>query len=181
MHRRVASAILLLWLVLPGLALAQSGSLGESPALVVKRYVTLDKKGARLDAPSFETLTPYIDWREEPLWGRIVVIDDVTVADDYRQWEIVNALEVVVPATFHVLGAVYMETASFVPDAATEEVRFRVKEVRAKWRIVEPVIPPHVGLKRLIDMVRVEELKETNAEKRGALAALRETLRKAAR
>lgn len=159
-------------------AWAQSGSFDQSPTAIVKRYVTLDKKGARMDAMSFETLVPYIDWREEPVWGRVVVIQDVTVPDDYRQWEVVNELEVVIPVTFRVLGAIYLETASFVPEATTEEVRFRIKGLRSKWRIVEPMIPPHVGLKRMVDLVREAELKEKDAEKRAALAALGETLRK---
>jgi hypothetical protein len=157
---------------------AQSGSLVQSPTVIVKRYVTLDKKGARMDAMSFETLVPYIDWKEEPLWGRVVVIQDVTVPEDYRQWEVVNQLEVVIPVTFTVLGSVYLETAAFVPEVTTEEVRFRVKAVRSKWRIVEPMIPPHVGLKRMIDLVREAEVKETDDEKRGILTALGETLRK---
>ena len=42
----------------------------------------------------------------------------------------------------------------------------------------EPMIPPHVGLKRMVDLVREAELKEKDAEKRAALAALGETLRK---
>ncbi|MEQ1793182.1 MAG: hypothetical protein ABL970_03240 [Nitrospira sp.] len=179
MRRRTFVLIALVALLAsPGLALAQSGSLDQSPTAVVKRYVTLDKKGARMDAMSFETLVPYIDWTEEPLWGRVVVIQEVTVPEDYRQWDVVNKLEVVIPATFAVLGSVYLETASFVPAATTEEVRFRVKAVRSKWRIVEPMIPPHIGLKRMIDLVREAEIKETDAEKRGSLAALGETLRK---
>ena len=80
--------------------------------------------------------------------------------------------------SFTVLGSVYMETASFVSQAMSEEVRFRVKGLRSKWRIVEPVIPPHVGLKRMIDLVREAEVKETDAGKRAGLAALGETLRK---
>jgi len=178
MRRSSALIALLVLLCGPVLALAQSGSLDQSPAAIVKRYVGLDKKGARMDAMSFETLVPYIDWTEEPLWGRVVVIQDVTVSEDYRKWEVVNQLEVVIPATFTVLGSVYLETAAFVPSAITEEVRFRVKAVRSKWRIVEPVIPPHIGLKRMIDLVREAEVKETDAEKRGILAALGETLRK---
>ncbi|MEK7336312.1 MAG: hypothetical protein AAB111_02445 [Nitrospirota bacterium] len=178
MRRSSALIALLALLCGPVPALAQSGSLDQSPTAVVKRYVGLDKKGARMDAMSFETLVPYIDWKEEPLWGRIVVIQDVTVPEDYRKWEVVNQLEVVIPATFTVLGSVYLETAAFVPEAITEEVRFRVKAVRSKWRIVEPVIPPHIGLKRMIDLVREAEVKETDAEKRGILAALGETLRK---
>ena len=177
---RGSSALIALLVLLcgPVLALAQSGSLDQSPTAIVKRYVGLDKKGARMDAMSFETLVPYIDWTEEPLWGRVVVIQDVTVPEDYRKWEVVNQLEVVIPVTFTVLGSVYLETASFVPEAIAEEVRFRVKAVRSKWRIVEPVIPPHIGLKRMIDLVREAEVKETDAEKRGILAALGEALRK---
>lgn len=178
MRRSSALIALLVLLCGPVPALAQSGSLDQSPTTIVKRYVGLDKKGARMDAMSFETLMPYIDWTEEPLWGRVVVIQDVTVPEDYRKWEVVNQLEVVIPATFTVLGSVYLETAAFVPEAITEEVRFRVKAVRSKWRIVEPVIPPHIGLKRMIDLVREAEIKETDAQKRAGLAALGETLRK---
>ena len=179
MRRRILLLMVLVALLAgPARALAQSGSLDQSPAAVVKRYVTLDKKGARMDAMSFETLVPYIDWTEEPLWGRVVVIQEVTVPEDYRQWEVVDKLEVVIPVTFTVLGSVYLETAAFVPDATTENVRFRVKGVRSKWRIVEPVIPPHIGLKRMIDLVREAEVKETDAEKRAGLVALGETLRK---
>lgn len=178
MRRPSVLIALLVLLSSPVPVLAQSGSLDQSPTAIVKRYVTLDKKGARMDAMSFETLVPYIDWTEEPLWGRVVVIQDVTVPEDYRQWEVVNKLEVVIPVTFTVLGSVYLETAAFVPGVTTEEVRFRVKAVRTKWRIVEPVIPPHIGLKRMIDLVRDAEVKETDAEKRGTLAALGETLRK---
>ena len=178
LRRSSAFIALLVLLCIPVPALAQSGSLDQSPTAIVKRYVGLDKKGARMDAMSFETLVPYIDWTEEPLWGRVVVIQDVTVPEDYRKWEVVNKLEVVIPTTFTVLGSVYLETAAFVPDAITEEVRFRVKAVRSKWRIVEPVIPPHIGLKRMIDLVREAEVKETDTEKRGILAALGETLRK---
>ena len=179
MRRQILALIALLLLSgspVPGLA--QSGSLNQSPTVIVKRYVTLDKKGARMDAMSFETLAPYIDWKEEPLWGRVVVIQEAAVSEDYRQWEVVNSLEVVVPVTFTVLGSVYLETASFVPEATAEEVRFRVKAVSNKWRIVEPVIPPHIGLKRMVDLVREAEVKETDTEKRAGLAALGETLRK---
>ncbi len=178
-HGAVAVALLAGIAVPAGLSFAQSGSLSNSPTLVVKRYVTLDQKGARLDAMSFDTLVPYIDWKEEPAWGRVVIVQDAIVADDYRQWEVVNRFEVVIPVTFRVLGAVYLETAAFVPEERTEEVRFRVRAVRSRWRIVEPVIPPHIGLKRMQNFVREAELKEPDAEKRGLLAALGETLRKA--
>jgi hypothetical protein len=156
-----------------------SGSLKRSPAEVVKRYVLLDQKGARLDAPSFDTLTPYINWKEEPAWGRVVVVEKTDVPDDYRKWEILNNLEVVIPVTFQVRGAVYLESATFIPEDTTEEVRFHVKVVGNYWRIVSPIIPPHVGLKRMVSFVREAEANEENKTHRTELASLIDSLRKA--
>jgi hypothetical protein len=156
-----------------------SGSLKRSPAEVVKRYVLLDQKGARLDAPSFDTLTPYINWKEEPAWGRVVVVEKTDVPDDYRKWEILNNLEVVIPVTFHVRGAVYLENATFIPEDTTEEVRFHVKVVGNYWRIVSPIIPPHVGLKRMVSFAREAEANEQDKTHRTELASLIDSLRKA--
>jgi len=177
-HYLVALAVLAL--AVPSNAqLSPSGSMRRSPAEVVKRYVLLDQKGARLDAPSFDTVMPYIDWKEEPAWGRVVVVQETTVPEDYRKWEILNNLEVIIPVTYHVRGAVYLETATFVPEETTEEVRFHVKVVANYWRIVDPVIPPHVGLKRMMNFVREAETNEQDEAHRKILAALGESLRKA--
>jgi hypothetical protein len=162
-----------------GHALAQSGSSDHPPTDIIKRYVLLDQKGARLDAMSFDTLTPYVDWREEPTWGRVVVIQEATIPEDHRQWDVINKLEVIIPVTFRVLGSVYLETAVFVPDETVEEVRFHVKARYGKWKIIEPVIPPHVGLKRMVNFVREAEQQESDGVKRAALVALEESLRKA--
>ena len=173
-------AIVILSLIVPSsTALAESGSLKKSPAEIVKRYVSLDQKGARLDAMSFDTLRPYIDWKHEPAWGRVVVIQEVEVPEDYRKWEIINNLEVVIPVTFRVRGSVYLETAAFVPEEKTEEVRFHVKAVRSNWRIIAPVIPPHIGLKRMVNFVREAEFREQDETQRGMLTALGDSLRKA--
>ncbi|MEK6586717.1 MAG: hypothetical protein AABZ24_10235, partial [Nitrospirota bacterium] len=86
-------ALVILALAVPSNAqLSPSGSMRRSPVEVVKRYVHLDQKGARLDAPSFDTVIPYIDWKEEPAWGRVVIIQETTVPEDYRKWEILNNL-----------------------------------------------------------------------------------------
>lgn len=177
-HFLIASAILVLSVPLHA-QLSPSGSMRRSPAEVVKRYVLLDQKGARLDAPSFETVTPYIDWREEPAWGRVVIIQKTTVPEDYRNWEILNNLEVIIPVTFQVRGAVYLETATFVPEDTTEEVRFHVKIVENYWRIIDPMIPPHVGLKRMVSFTREAETNEQDEARRRILAALVQSLQKA--
>ncbi|HKY71298.1 MAG TPA: hypothetical protein VJL88_05215 [Nitrospira sp.] len=167
LHLRIASE-----------AVAQTGALSHSPAEIVKKYFELDQKGAKLDAMSFEALAPYRGWETEPVWGKIIVIREFSVAEHHRDWEIVNRLEVVIPVTFQVLGAVYLETAGFLPEASVEEIHVRVKSVRNRWRIIEPVLPPHVGQKRMINFVREAWVKETEPAKRETLAALQNELRK---
>ena len=162
-----------------GDGLAQTGSLQHSPAEVVKRYLALDYKGARLDAMSVETVASYTSWHEEPTWGHVVVTQGFVVAEQYRQWEVIDRLEVVIPVTFQVIGSVYFETAGFVQEAGAEEIRFRVKAVKDRWRIVEPMLPPHVGQKRMVNVVREAWVKETDPAKRDRLGALQDELRKA--
>lgn len=176
---RVSSLTLcLLWMSVAGV-FAQTGGLDHSPTEIVKKYFELDQKGAKLDSLSFEALAPYRDWQEEPAWGRIVVIRGFSVAEHYRQWEVVDRLEVVIPVTFEVVGSVYLETAGFVPESSVEEIRVRVKSVRNRWKIIEPVLPPHVGQKRMINFVREAWVKETEPVKRESLAGLQDELRKA--
>jgi hypothetical protein len=54
-----------------------------------------------------------------------------------------------------------------------------VEAVRNRWRIVAPVIPPHVGLKRMLNVVRDAGIHEQDVSRRAALAALEDSLRKA--
>jgi hypothetical protein len=157
----------------------QSGSLKRSPVEVVKRYVRLDQKGARLEPIGFDVLAPYIDWTEEPSWDHVVVIQEADVPEDYRKWVIIDNLDVIIPVTFRVRGSVNLKSAVFVPEDKTEEVRFHVKAVRNIWRIVEPVIPPHIGVPRMVNFAREAALHEKDEAQRGTLAALEGSLRKA--
>ena len=161
-----------------GAAWAQTGGLSHSPAEIVKKYFELDQKGAKLDSMSFEALAPFRSWDTEPIWGKVVVIREFSVAEHHRDWEVVNRLEVVIPVTFQVIGSVYLETAGFLPETSVEEIRVRVKSVKNRWRIIEPMLPPHVGQKRMINYVKEAWVKETEPAKRESLATLQSELRK---
>ena len=84
----------------------------------------------------------------------------------------------VIPVTFQVIGSVYLETAGFLPEPSVEEIHVRVRSVRNRWRIIEPVLPPHVGQKRMINFAKEAWVKETEPAKRESLAALHSELRK---
>lgn len=168
------------WLMIStAVSFAQTNSISHSPAKVVEKYFALDNKGVRLDATSFESVASLVDWQEEPVWRKVIVINGFTVPDDFRKWEIVNSLEVLVPVEFHVLGVMYLDSAGFVPEPGTEQVRVRLKVQGARWKIMEPVLPPHVGQKRMISFVRQALLEEKDGGRQASLAALQAELRKA--
>jgi hypothetical protein len=170
----------LVWLMTSAAgSLAQTNSITHSPAKVVEKYFALDNKGARLDATSFESVAGLVDWKEEPVWGKVIVISGFTVPDDFRKWEIVTKLEVLVPVEFRVLGVMYLHSAGFVPEHGTEHVMVRLKVQGARWKIMEPIVPPHVGQKRMLNYVREALLDEKDGARQVALAALQAELRKA--
>lgn len=171
--------IALFLLVLPTDGLAQTGSIVHDPTDMLVKYLGLDIKGVRLDAFSQEVLAPYIAWKDEPIWGRTVVITSYEVIDDFKQWTVVSQSEAVIPVEYKVLGSVYWEKASFLPEPRVERIGFRVKIVGDRWRIAEPILPPHVGQKRMINYVRQALLDEKDQAKAATLETLLDDLKKA--
>lgn len=172
-------AIALFLLVLPTDGPAQTGSIVHDPTDMVDKYLKLDIKGVRLDAISQEALAPYITWKDEPIWGRTVVITSYEVINDFKQWTVVSQSEAIIPVEYKVLGSVYWEKASFLPEPNVERVGFRVKIVGDRWRIMEPILPPHVGQKRMINYVRQALLDEKDQAKAATLETLWDDLKKA--
>jgi len=159
--------------------LAQTGSIVHDPSDMVDKYLELDIKGVRLDAISQEALAPYITWKDEPIWGRTVVITSYQVINDFKQWMVVSQSEAVIPVEYKVLGSVYWEKASFLPEPRVERIGFRVKIVGDRWRIAEPILPPHIGQKRMINYVRQALLDEKDQAKTATLETLLDDLKKA--
>ncbi|MEK7294434.1 MAG: hypothetical protein AAB049_05595 [Nitrospirota bacterium] len=158
---------------------AQTGSIVHDPTDMLDKYLGLDIKGVRLDAISQEALAPYIAWKDEPIWGRTVVITTYEVINDFKQWTVVSQSEAIIPVEYMVLGSVYWEKASFLPEPQVERVGFRVKIVGDRWRIAEPILPPHVGQKRMINYVRQAILDEKDQAKTATLETLLDDLKKA--
>ena len=168
----------LMMLVAPQSTSALTGDITQDPSKIVEKYVSLDSRGARLEARSFEVLRPYINWNEEPAWGSIVVISDYQVIDDVTQWNIINKLEAFIPVTYQVVGYMNWVTASFYAESTKETQQFHIKEFQNQWRIVAPLIRPHVGKNRLLDYVRLERLNEESEKKKAILRRLEEQLGK---
>ncbi len=155
---------------------ALTGDITKDPADVVKKYVELDFKGARLEAGTQEVLFPYIAWEGEPAWGTVVVVDRYDVLDHTSDWSILSLLEVLIPVDYRVLGTMYWHTAAFLPEHRVERVSFHVKGHAHRWRLIAPQIPPHVGVKRMINFVRHAMLQERDPLRLEKLTALRDQL-----
>jgi hypothetical protein len=76
-----------------------------------------------------------------------------------------------------VLGSLYLERAVFLSEPLIDRIGFRVKAIDGLWRVVEPMIPPHVGQKRIINYVKQAIVEETDRSRLAALTALRDELR----
>lgn len=163
-------------LAIPQGGRAITGDLKKDPADLVRKYVSLDARGARLEAITWEALKPYINWTQEPVWGHLLVIEGYEVVDDVKQWNILSPVEAVIPVKYRVLGVLYWDSAAFLPEPQVEEVGFRVKAVGDRWRIVDPIVPPHVGRKRMINYVRQAILDEQDPGRLARLTALRDQL-----
>ena len=162
--------------VIPGELWGFTGDLTRDPSDVVKAYLRLDSKGVRLEAISQETLRPYIDWSEEPTWAKVIVMKQFEVIEDVEKWEIINSLEMRIPVTYEVVGTLYWETGAFVEGRHTERAWFHVKGFEDRWRIIAPQIPPHVKVKRMVNIVRQAILEESVPQRKDILVSLREEL-----
>ena len=145
---------------------AISGYITEDPAKILQKYLSLDKKGVRLEAHSWQVVRPFVAWLEEPVWGQVVVISRYEVVDDVSQWEILGVLEAKIPVIFEVLGTMHWERVTYVTNPHREIQYFHLKAVEDRWQIVGPQLPPHVGRQRLVDFVRWAELNEPGPERK---------------
>lgn len=175
MNRVLLGGLICLMIGLLGLI----GDIRHDPADILDKYMSLDKKGARLEASSLEVLKPYRAWTDEPAWGQVVVITEFKVSHDITEWEVIGSQEAKIPVTFQVVGAMHWESATFLLEPRNETIFFRVRAYEKQWKIVEPMILPHVGIKRLQDFVRYALLHEEGAERRDRLQTLLESLKDA--
>lgn len=145
---------------------AINGYITEDPTKILQKYLSLDKKGVRLEAHSWQVVRPFVAWLEEPVWGQVVVISRYEVVDDVSQWEILGVLEAKIPVIFEVLGTMHWERVTYVTNPHREIQYFHLKAVEDRWQIVGPQLPPHVGRQRLVDFVRWAELNESWPERK---------------
>jgi hypothetical protein len=112
-------------------------------------------------------------------WGIAIIIDGYDVAEDVKTWQVLNSMEVLIPVNYKVLGTMEWAAVSYKPEPHVEHTLFRVKVIGDRWRIIDPILPPHVTQKRMINIVRQAIMQETDQARLTRLTQLRDDLRKA--
>ena len=176
MRRMIYFALLCGLIFLSSDGQAQTGALSKDPTIILKKYLELDLKGARLSSFTWESQRPYVAWKEEPVWGQLVVVGGYNVIEEIDEWDVKNNLDTVIPVEYKVLGSLYLEKAVFLSEPRVDRIGFRVKAVNGVWRVVDPIIPPHVGRKRVMNYVKQAIIEETNRSRLTALTALRDDM-----
>ncbi len=127
-------------------ASAQSLPLGlrstrEPSRAVVGKYCRMDYQGFRLTKDTWPRLKAVTTWKDNPDW------QGFTVISQYELLEVDEGLRAAaVSVRYNVVGR-FEIGLGYVPDRASEQVNFVLKEEEGDWKIdkQDPPINPHVS------------------------------------
>lgn len=125
------------WVYLSPLLLFAQKSI--PPAEVVRAFCKLDFEGARLEAANYPKIAKLYSWKGEPGWDTALIVKSFRVKPVANNG---NTASVIVEYTQ------YGELAGeeFHLKEGANAARFKLKKISGSWRIIAPVIPPHVSV-----------------------------------
>jgi hypothetical protein len=109
-----------------------------SPKEVVKAYCQLDLQGARLASSGFPELANLYAWEEEPGWDTAIIVKSFQVKSVKT-----NGNNATVVVEYVQLGNMAGETLTL--KQGDDQISFKLKKSSGSWRIVAPVMAPHVS------------------------------------
>lgn len=123
------------------LGFAVTAYAGKGAEEVVRQYYTQDFRGDRLSADTYDNMKPLFDWgpdRDEPGWDIAFIVDGIRV---YNIRKIRND-EQEVAVRYSVIGKLSNDI-TFIK--FIELVEYKVKFINGEWKIVSPIIYPHIS------------------------------------
>lgn len=154
----------------------------DNPKEIVELFCTEDSKGVRFSSATRRTLNTLIAWEGEPGWESISLIDSfsiITVSEEGN-----NAKVKVQYRVYGVLRGFNWEPNNpdeEAPSAINEIIEFNLSKIQDSWKIVEPVIQPHISIEAALS--HFEQRKGRRAGRPGAsqwdnaIASLKELIR----
>ena len=141
----------LIWLIALATSTAPQIDL-TTPRGVVTEFCRLDANGARLSTAAYRKINPLVAWPEEPGWDTAVVIGGYETSKASFDGDGERATVVV---SYEVLGVLSGERwyplERIEPDSIfhrfiARQVTYTVEQNGNSWRLVGPVVHPHVDL-----------------------------------
>jgi hypothetical protein len=129
----------------------------------VREYCRLDYMGGRLAHDTWIRMQPLTTWKDNPDWHSVTVVSRYDMGDSS---ESIHSARISVH--YQVIGR-FAPGIGFTPDAASEDVDFRVKEVDGDWLIdsADPLVP-HVSRQRVIQWLQAALAREKDPGNRAA-------------
>jgi len=122
----------------------------ESAALkALRRYIELDRSGARLDSNRYHSMAALSAWADEPGWDAFVVVSGAAISRPVERDG-----KVVARVRYDVVGAMegdsFMPVDALPPDTAERlavgaPIEFVLVSTSDGWKIESPQVPPHAG------------------------------------
>ncbi len=154
----------------------------NNPEDIVKKHYQADLDGARLSSSGFKSqISPLVTWEDEPGWDEVFI----TKKADISKIERLSNNKVFIEVRYEILGNLGGNDNLCILDL-TEVIEFILIKEKGRWKINEPIFPPHASpmavianLESLVsdsekigDKIRVKKLndlirwiKETEAKK----------------
>jgi hypothetical protein len=126
----------------------------KSPEEIVKRYYMADFNGVRLHAGQDENIQQLIAWKHEPGWDYAFIVDKISI-HNVKQ---LSADEVIIEVRYHIIGI--WQGEDFFEFDFNEVIDFVLMREGEKWKIIEPIFPPHISpsaaIKHLENLILTE-------------------------
>jgi hypothetical protein len=129
----------------------------ETPVNIVKKYCEADQNGSRLTSDAYAAVRPLVSWKDEPGWDHSFVITDFDITSS----RITKNGEVAVEVRYKVVAIINGDellSYSFV-----ELVDFVLAKYGKEWKIVQPIVPPHVSVSAVI--ANIKDVIKSEADK----------------
>jgi hypothetical protein len=107
---------------------------------LLEEYCELDFDGARLSSTTGAQVWSMVAWENEPGWDSVKLVEGFTVGAPK-----VHGNRIEIPVIYEVVGtAVGPQVTRFAKELET--VKFELESAGGTWKIMGPIIPPHVSL-----------------------------------
>jgi hypothetical protein len=107
---------------------------------VLADFCTLDFDGARLSSTTWKQVAPLVSWQDEPGWDAVKLVEGFTLGAPQA-----NGNRIEIPVFYEIVGtATGPQVNRF--GKQLETVNFELEAVAGGWKVIGPVVQPHVSL-----------------------------------